>query len=490
MRLSTRKIILGIASLLTVSALAGCGGGTPAEPVPGDANWVDYVNDGTVKLGLDYKDKDFYKDGIGEVTLRAAIDGDTAHFDPVIKKTSSLTIKSRYYGIDTPESTGRVQEYGKAASYFNKDKLELASKNGTIVVSTAREDYGLPEYDSTGERFVSLIWINESKKNASFDELYLLNLAIVEYGYSWVKNVQDMPKYADTFYKAEKQAKDYKLNLFSGKPDPMFNYGDYIDTSLLDLKVATENYIKDKNYQSDLNGAKVRIRGTVAGFSNGILYLQSHFTEEESETVRGEGKGIKGGEYASINIFCGMSSVPTKYKKVNTYIELCVIAQYSELFGFQLTGAEGHFPIVESEAGENDCHILLRAEDNTDEQQLHIAEYTPAKLDELTRTGSSECLNCAVAITEPVECSDFYINTKGDEITLSFKDIKFQAFLTSNYAGDPEKPYSYWNKEEQFVGKKFLMSGVYTYHQTQSGKINYQFIFNSTADLVWVQDAE
>ncbi len=488
-----KKLVTSLVAILSVGVIAGCGGKsdpTPSEdPTPqrGDANWIDYVNNGDVKLQLDYKGHDFYKDGIGEVTLKASIDGDTAHFNPVVTKTSNLAIKSRYYGIDTPESTGRIQPWGKPASNFNKEKLELAAENGTIVVSTAQDGYGVPQYDSTGSRFVSLIWIHETKKNANFDELYLLNLAIVQEGYSWVKSVSDMPDYADTFYAAEKQAQTYKLNLFSGEEDPLFNYGGYEDTSLLDLKVATENYIRDPGYVSPLDGANVRIRGTVAGFANGIMYIQSYFSQEESESARGDGQGIPGGEYASINIFCGMSSVPTKYRKINTYIELCVKAVYSELFGFQLTGAEGHFKIVDSEIEDDDCHILLKAEDNLDDQKLYIADYSPSELSAIASQGSSECLNCAINLTSSVKCSDAYISTDGTEITLSFENCAFQGFITFTYAGDPDWPRDYWTSKEQYIGKSFLLSGIYTYHKTQSGNIKYQIVFNDASDIVWVK---
>ena len=94
-----RKIVLGLATLLSLSFVSGCNqSGQKADPVPGDANWIDYANDGSVKLALDYEGKDFYKDGIGLVTLKTVIDGDTAHFNPVVTQTSNLAIKSRYYG--------------------------------------------------------------------------------------------------------------------------------------------------------------------------------------------------------------------------------------------------------------------------------------------------------------------------------------------------------------------------------------------------------
>ena len=495
--MKAKRIIIGLfTTAMSVALLTGCflgkktnsEGGGEQTPQKGDANWVDYAHDGTVSLQLDYQGRDFYKDGIGEVTLKSAIDGDTAHFYPVVTATSNLPVKARFYGIDTPESTGRVQPYGKPASNFTKEKLKKAAADGTIVVSSAQNDYGAPNPDSTGERYVSLVWINETKKNAAFNELYLLNLEIVQEGLSWVKNVQDMPQYADTFYAAERQAQTYKLNLHSGEDDKTFNYGGYEDTSLLDLKVATENYIKDKDYQSEFDNAKVRIRGTVSGFSNGTLYIQSYFTEEESADVRGEQNAVKGGEYAAINIFCGMSTVPTKYKTFNTYIEICCIAQHSENFGFQLTGAEGHFPIVESEAKEDDCKIILKADENVDDQQITYLPYTAAALSQVASSGGSECLFCAVELTDTVECSKFYISDNGKEITLSFKNCAFKAYLTSQYAGDPAKPYTYWNTEADFVGKKFTMKGVYAYHQAQSGNISYQFVFNTPKDLVWVPE--
>ena len=182
------------------------GTSSSADPVKGDENWVDYANNGSVKLSLDYSGKDFYVDGIGQFSLWTAIDGDTAHFTPAVDSLHKGTMKARFYGIDTPESTGKVQEYGKDASDYTKAMLKEADEKGTIVVSSAQDGYGEPQPDSTGQRYVSLVWINLTKKNAPKEELTLLNLMIVQEGLSWVKNVQSMPQYSDTFYAAERQA--------------------------------------------------------------------------------------------------------------------------------------------------------------------------------------------------------------------------------------------------------------------------------------------
>lgn len=147
------RILTIVLSVVAVSGLASCG-----------TKKIEYIDDQSVRLNLDYKGKDFYKDGVAEVTLKTCIDGDTAHFSPIAGSSNMDTIKSRFFGIDTPESTGKVEPYGKAASNFTKEKLKTASEKGTIVVSSAQDYYGKPNPDSTGERYVTLIWVCLDKK--------------------------------------------------------------------------------------------------------------------------------------------------------------------------------------------------------------------------------------------------------------------------------------------------------------------------------------
>ena len=489
------KLIKLIIPFLLVSSLVGCQN-KPADESKADESsevessetsdsdgregFIDYVHTNeTARLSLDYKGHDFYTDGIGEVTLRTAIDCDTAHFNPVVTTTSTLAIKARFYGIDTPESTGRIQPYGKGASNFTKSKLKSAAENGTIVISTAREDYGAPEYDSTGSRFVSLVWINETEKHAPFDSLVLLNLWIVQEGFSWVKNVDAIPRFKEVFLLAEAQARKYKLNLFSGEDDPDFPKGDFEIITLLDLKQETERIISDPNYESIYDNKKISVTGTIAGFTNGILYLQDYFSEENG--------GRNGGEYAAINCFCGMSAVPEKYTALNTYVRVCGVALNSENFGFQISGLEGHFPTVPSLREDDDVEILLKASENVDEHQLTYLEYTKAELNTVTTNKTFDCLNCAVRVTENLTVRDVYINDDQTEITLYFTDCSFNAYITFPYAGNPDKPQHIWKTADDFLGKSFSLQGVYTYHKTQSGKYTYQIVFNNAGDLVCVE---
>jgi len=478
-----RKGLMLLALTLSAGALASCDFLKPSEeeaPQRGDKNWVEYVDDENVQLSLDYKNHDFYKDGIGEVTLKTPIDGDTAHFYPVVTTTSRDPIKSRFWGIDTPESTGRIQPWGQAASKFTKQKLNNAKENGTIVVSTASSKYGAPVPDSTGDRYVSLIWINETKKNADFTELKLLNLWIVQEGYSWVKNVADMPSYSDIFYEAEAQAKKYKLYLFSDKDDPDYPpEGEYTVVTILDLKREREQLIKNPNYESKYDGLRVCITGTVAGYADGTLYLEDYYSEEQGGNVK------NGYEYAGINCFCGMTAVTSIYTEVNTYLKVYGYAKNDENFGFQITGLEGHFKTVPSLAKMGDVEILASAEDNQDQHKLEYLKYSKSQLNTVASTASFECFNCAVEVTDKVKVNNVYVNNDGD-ITLYFENASFTGYISGyKYKGNPDNPQEIWNTKEQFMGKEFLISGVYTVYEGAS--LRWEIVVPKSSNLVWVR---
>lgn len=481
-----KKIILPL--IVSALLLVGCERGEPVSSSSEDggtslsttselAEWIDYINSDEAKINLDYEGRDFYKDGIGEMELRMCIDGDTAHFNPVITTTSSEPVKARFYGIDTPESTGKVQKWGKEASDFTKEKLTLAAEQGTIVVSSPFLNYREPEHDSTGERYVSLVWVNTEKEHAPAEELTLLNLWIVQEGLSWVKNVTDeeFSIYENVFYAAEIQARAYKLNLFSNETPPSWPDDEYVVTSLLDLKHDVIGTLTDENYEPVYDNVRVRIQGAVAGYANNILYLEDYFDEEIS--------GTPGGEYAGINIFVGMSKIPDKYTVPNTYLEICGLATYSENFGYQITDAEGRFPTGRPYA-DTDTVIIYTAEENV-EHQIEAFDYTISELNDVTTQETFESLFCLVSVSEVLTVRDAYV-ASSNEITLYFEGCEFQAYVTFIYRGDPSRPNYQWGSEEDWIGKRLQVQGIYTFHKTTSGNINYQINPRNNADIVWV----
>jgi len=472
-----KKAIFGI-------ALVGVFGGSLVSCSPKEM--IDYTANETVKLKLDYKNHDFFKDGIGQFKVNTYIDGDTTHFKQVDTTKSQELLKSRYYGIDTPESTGAIEEYGKAASNFTKSKLQAANENGTIVVSSPSDAYGLPQPDSTGTRYLSLVWINETVKDADYTDLKLLNLYIVQEGLSYVKAVDKIPEYSDIFIAAESQAKEFKLNLFSGEKDPLFNYGSYQDVSLLELKNELQKNLEDSSYENKFNGAKVRIRGTVAGLANGTLYLQMYFDEDS-------GSLVKGGEYAGINVYTGMSGIANKYTTINNVIEICGTAANSENFGFQISGV--NFQRT-SPKEENDSKVLYYAEPvegstqekTPDEYLVHEFEVT----DESSLNKDYAKLFSPVHVTNNVHCYGGFKSDSNSNYTLYLGQdrataLPFSIFVACSFYPDPvNKPNTIYESIDDFIGKDFNVKGVYTFHQSTSGNISFQIAVRDTYDLTLV----
>ncbi len=419
--------------------------------------------------------------------MKSAIDGDTAHFYPVVETTSRAAIKSRFWGIDTPESTGRIQPWGKGASNYTKSILKEAEANGTLVVSTAQDSYAAPIPDSTGSRYVSLIWYSLDQKDAPYTELRLLNLAIVQNGYSWVKNVSDMPAYQDVFYAAEKQASDLGIHLWSKLVD--YDYpeeGQYTVCSLLDLKREIQAGLKDADYESPYNNTRICTTGTVAGYADGTLYLQDYFSADDGYDVD-ENALVDGLEYAGINCFCGMSAVPSKYTKIGTYLRIYGVVEDTENFGFQVTGLEGHFPSVSSLAVEGDVEILLKAEENVDDKAYKELTYSASELNGIVSAHPTNFLNCAMVCSTPVTVESFYMNDS-KEITLYTNNnwqIHFSFVYHPVYSDGTKDDVAVWQKESDYVGKTFNVKGVYvSFSGTRT--VQYQIVPRQGSDLVCV----
>lgn len=472
MNLSFKKTLFSLATILSLGILVGCG---PTEP---NNEKIDYASTNEAKLVLDYKNKTFLNDGIGQVKLSTSIDGDTAHFiDP---ETNDL-YKCRFAGVDTPESTGKIQPYGKAASNFTKETLKKADKDGTIVISVPGDEYTKPSFDSTGTRYLATIWVNETTKNCDYKELKCLNIMLVQEGYSEVKNAADLPRLEPVFRSAWEQAKELKLNMFSGEEDPLFNYGEYDDTSLLDIKIEVEKTIeahrKGETYENKFNGAKVRVVGTVVGYANNILYLQNFYSQEN-------GARVPEGEYAGINVFTGMAPIPSKFYLKNTYLQLCGTCIDDENFGFQITGVS--FKAYGKD--ENDAKVLIKAEDNTDEFKLKEFNINTNEVDENDFT----YLNSPINFKDEVIVTGGYDNLNNNEVILFLNDknnqsLNFNAFVSFLYKPDPSNPSLIWKKIDDFKGKTFKLKGVLSIRKAKSGEYRYQILPTSSEDLVEVK---
>ena len=470
MNLSIKKTLFSLTAILSLGMLAGCG------QSEGETNKIDFSKKEEARLVLDYKNKSFINDGVGQVKLSTAIDGDTAHFTD--SSTKEL-YKCRFAGIDTPESTGKIQPFGKAASNFTKEKLKKANEDGTIVITIPGDEYEKPSFDSTGTRYVALIWINETVKNCDYKELQCLNLMLVQEGFSDVKNASESPRLDPLFRNAWQQAKELKLNMFSGEDDPLFNYGEYEDTSLLDIKIEIEKSVeasrKGETYENKYNGAKVRVVGTVVGYANNILFLQNFYSQEN-------GARVPEGEYAGINVFTGMAAIPSKFTQKNTYLQLCGTCIDDENFGFQISGVS--FKLYGK--NEDDAKVIIAPENNTDEFKLKEFELSTSDI----KGENFEYLNSPITFKDTVTCYDGYDNN--GEVTLFLKDsagnkLKFNVFISFLYKPNANNPSEIWKKIENFKDKTFTLKGVLAIRKTKSGNYQYQILPTNSQDLVEVK---
>lgn len=511
--------------VLTIGMLSGCGP-TTSEPTtvtppestgpttvtgPSMEDFVDYVHTDTrARLTLDYKNSDgssrnFFTDGIGQVELRNTIDGDTAHFNPV-NATGSEYIKTRFYGIDTPESTGQIQLWGKSASKFTSEKLKNAAANGTIVLSSPSQTYAEPQVDSTGSRYLGLVWINETVKNADYTDLVLLNLWVVQEGYSATKSVDKVPEYAEVFFDADRQAQAYELHIWGDDIDPNYNYGDYEPVSIIAIK-DEERWSKEKGYENPYYDANVHIEATVTGYSDHIIYVQEYYDYdwmvEYLDKMLEEGKieqdeyhdrleTSKEGVYAGIGLFTGMSfSNDKRYTTPNTRIEVNGSVGYQ--FGLQIQGIS--CPNIYS-SGTNEVHILHTAEEVLSDDSFETFRVHNFNVNATDLKKDDEYLFMKVEVNDTLVVTGGKDDKEDAAVRLDVetedgKKLEFSINITFIFFPDPvNNPRKRWTSYEHFMGKRLKVQGIYYFFNYSSGSysVDYYNVLPTVRDDITLLD--
>ena len=127
-----------------------------------------------------------------KVKFKSCVDGDTAKF---IMDDDIVT--ARFLAIDTPETKGKVEPYGKEASNYTCKKLKSAKEIKFEYDKNADKD----KYD----RY--LVWI--------FVDGKLLQKELVSKGLAKVAYLYDDYKYTESLQKLEKEAKSSKIGIWS-----------------------------------------------------------------------------------------------------------------------------------------------------------------------------------------------------------------------------------------------------------------------------------
>ena len=238
MKKLTKILALLLLVCMLIPTLASC--------LEGQGSLVDYVS----QVKLDMNSETLKQ----EVTVKAYIDGDTTHFYVPTSVNQTGVLKARYLAVNTPESTGKIEEWGKKASNFTKTKLKAAE---SIIVES---DDGKWNVDSTGDRYLVWVWYKE----AGADEYKNLNLELLQEGLAIASN-SAQNRYGTYCMSAIDQARAKKLHVHSSENDPDFFYGEAIELTLSELRANIESYERQK----------VAFNGVVTEKYNNGVYVET-----------------------------------------------------------------------------------------------------------------------------------------------------------------------------------------------------------------------
>ena len=169
----------------------------------------------------------------GEEVFIGFIDGDTTHFTVPKTVTDTGVLKARYIAINTPESTGQIEPWGKKASNFTKEKLSEAT---SIILESNTSKWDL---DSTGDRHLVWVWY----KTDDMVDYRNLNLEIMQEGLAYASSYTDFI-YADACRDILAQARAHKLHVHDrNAKDPDFYYGAAVPMTLKELKTNIADYV-------------------------------------------------------------------------------------------------------------------------------------------------------------------------------------------------------------------------------------------------------
>ena len=319
MKTFNRFLALLMIACVALSIFVACD--VPTDGGDELAPWVDYVsqvkldrNSGTLQI---------------EATVKSYIDGDTTHFYVDRSVCEDGVLKARYLAINTPESTGKIEEWGKAASKYTRSKLENAV---SIILESDNDKWNI---DSTGERHLVWVWY----KTAEDEEYRNLNIEILQEGYAISSNASQN-RYGETCTAAIAQAIAYEKFVYSDELDPDFPYGDAQEVTLKQLRTHIEDY----------NGALVAFTGIVTMNNDGSIIVEEY--DEENNM------------YYGMTIYYGTSGLSGKGLEMLTIgneLRIVGVVSYWETGGvFQVTDLK-----YDRRDKDNPRNIKLLSEGNT-----------------------------------------------------------------------------------------------------------------------------
>lgn len=367
--MKTKRVLsLLLALIIVILCLSSCtpgeGGSTTTSSAGGTAQIEkkDYVSE--LKLNMNSETKKQV------ATVKTYVDGDTTHFHVPEDVIEGGVIKARYLAINTPESTGKIEEYGKKASEFTRAKLSSAV---SIIVESDDDKWNR---DSTDSRYLVWVWYKESEDG----EYRNLNLEILQNGLA-VASSTGNNRYGSVCLSALAQARAEKLNVYSGEKDPDFYYGDAVELTLRELRLNV----------SDYTNTKVAFEGVITRNDGRSVYIEDYDSDS--------------GLYFGMTVYYGfgLSGAGLSIISVGNRARIVGTVQYYEAGdSYQVSGltyrqmkpddpnnikkiSDGHKPAFALVSAEKFASGMVTLEDGGKEYRFaELSLYTSVSMEDLT----------------------------------------------------------------------------------------------------------
>ena len=270
------------------TAIKNCTKGTTEEEGP-----IDYVS----QLKLDESTTTQKT----TATVDSYVDGDTILFTvPISLINNEKAMKCRLIGVDAPESTGTIEDYGYAAARFTKTALQNAV---SIIIESDNETWN---YDSAETRYFVWVWY----KTEAEGEYRNLNIELLQNGLANL--VANETRYSEVATNAFNQAKAEKLNIHSGVADPEVG-GDNDDNVEEPVLITITKTMEEM--------------ATELSWENGVKY--NTFNLDEVVTVTSEGSNNTGKYYVDDKTY-------RLYQTANSTLTIAVAEGY-EIVSVKIT---------------------------------------------------------------------------------------------------------------------------------------------------------
>ncbi len=409
MKIFSKLLILLLAVSLLTASFTGCDViqgffGDDGEDDLGEI--IDYASqvqfDPT--SGRAYKEIANTVDSYGNYSaIYSFVDGDTTHFN-VNGISSNGIVKARYLGINTPESTGLIEPWGKKASNFTKEAL----KSAVSIILESNDDQW--NKDANGRH---LLWV--WYKTSDDGEYRNLNLEILQAGLAYSSKISDTCYY-DVALKITNQSTTHKLHVFSTERDPDFYYGDAKPMTLKELKTNIEKY---ENTTVSFEGVITKDTGTTA-------YIEEYDPETDM--------------YYGMQIFYGynLDYSGKKILSVGNRVKIAGSVQYYETGGtYQLADIK-----YDAYADEDETNLSLISKDNAiGYKEISVNTLMTGKVDVQTKVENDDG-------EETITTKSLDYGFLSMYSTATLKNLEIVRTYTTNNGGDSDGAISIYCKAE------------------------------------------